>query len=148
MSADALSPGQAVWRGAVTALVVALPAGVLNQFLVDSDTVQSDSPAVLFFWALILFGAAAGGYGVVRLCPEAALWHAAASGVAAYAIVQAIGVVSRTVRGDPLYWWAYPFLALMMATAAMMGGMFARRWNRQTGNLGQGPDGGGTGRQR
>ncbi|MCZ7629261.1 MAG: hypothetical protein M5U19_09425 [Microthrixaceae bacterium] len=124
-----LSPAQAVWRGAVTALVVALPVAVFNQLLVSNGDIDGDSPVVLLFWLLIFFGAAAGGWAVLRLCPTAALAHAAGVGAIAYLVVQAIGVVTRTIRDEPLSWAAFPLLALMMATAAMLGGMFARRWN-------------------
>ena len=126
----AMTPGQAVWRGAVTALVLALPVAVFNQLLVAAGDIEGDSPAVLLFWVLILFGAAAGGWGVLRLCPQAALSHAAAAGALAYVIVQSIGIVSRTLRGEELSWIAFPLLLLLMATAAMLGGMFGRRWNR------------------
>ena len=119
-----------MWRGTVTALVVALPAAVFNQLLVASGDIEEGSPVALFFWVLILFGAAAGGWGVLRLCPDAALAHAAGAGALAYVIVQGIGIVSRLWRGESLSWVAYPLLALLMATAAMLGGMFGRRWNR------------------
>lgn len=124
-----LSPVQAMWRGAVTALVVALPVAVFNQLLVSSGDLEGDSPAVLLFWSLILFGAAAGGWGVLRLCHQAALVHAAGAGAIAYVVVQAIGVVSRTLRDESLSWAAFPLLGLMMATSAMLGGMVGRRWN-------------------
>jgi predicted permease len=126
-----MTPVQAMWRGAVTALVVALPVAVFNQALISSGDIAKDSPAVIFFWVLILFGAAAGGWGVLRLCPQAALAHAAGAGAIAYAVVQGIGVIARLYRGDDLSWVAFPFLLLMMATAAMLGGMFGRRWNNQ-----------------
>lgn len=124
-----------MWRGAITALVVALPVAVLNQLLVSSGDIDGDSPVVLLFWLLILFGAAAGGWGVLRLCPDARLAHAAGSGALAYVVVQTIGIASRSIRGESLSWAAFPLLALLMATAAMLGGMFGRRWNRV------GPDG-------
>ncbi len=129
-----LEPRQAWWRGTVTALVVALPAGILNQLLVDSGDVESSSPVTFLFWVLILFGAAAGGWAVIRLSPHARLSYAAAAGAAAYVIVQLIGVVRRLIAGDPISWLAFPLLALMMATCAMLGGMFARRWLRQSGS--------------
>jgi hypothetical protein len=125
-----LTPGQAMWRGVVTALVVALPVAVFNQWLVSSGDIGRNSPVVVLFWLLILFGAAAGGWGVLRLCPQAALAHAAAAGAITYAVVQTVGIVTRTIRGEALSWVAFPLLALMMATAGMLGGMFARRWNR------------------
>ena len=88
-------------------------------------------PLVLVFYALILLGGASGGWAVVRLSSRARLTHAAAAAALAYAIAQGIGVVLRLLRGDPLSWVAYPFLALMMACCGMLGGMFARRWQQQ-----------------
>lgn len=128
--ATGLSPLKATWWGTATALVVALPVAVLNQVVISGGDLAESSPLVLVFWLLILFGAAAGGWGVIRLCPDAGLAHAAAAGALAYLVVQAIGVVSRTIRDEPLSWLAYPLLALLMATCSMLGGMFGRRWNR------------------
>ena len=125
-----LSPNAAMWRGTVTALVVALPSAILNEVLQAGAEGGEATAAGLFFNALILFGAAAGGWATLRLSPDAALAHAAGSGALAYVIVQGMGVLSRTLRGEEISWIAYPLLALMMATVAMFGGMFARRWNR------------------
>lgn len=126
-----MEPIQALWRGAVTALVVALPAGVLNQFLVDSGEIAAASPYALLFWILILFGGAAGGWAVIRLSPAARLSYAAGAGALAYAVVQGIGVVKRLIQDDPISWLAFPLLAVLMATCAMLGGMYARRWMAQ-----------------
>lgn len=128
-----LEPGPAFWRGVVTTLVVALPAGVLNQVLVDSGEIEASSPLAMIFWLLILLGGAAGGWAVVRLAPRAQLLHAAGAAAVAYAITQSIGVVKRLIQGDHISWLAYPFLALLMATCGMLGGMFARRWLSQNG---------------
>jgi len=125
-----MDPLNAMWRGAVTALVVALPVAVFNQLLVSAGDIEGDSPVTLLFWVLILFGAAAGGWGVLRLAPEAKLSHAAGAGAIAYVVVQGIGVISRVWRGESLSWVAFPLLLLLMATASMLGGMFGRRWNR------------------
>jgi hypothetical protein len=126
-----LTPGQAFWRGTVTALVVALPAGVMNQVLVDSGEVSAGSPVAILFWLLILLGGAAGGWTVVRLAPTATLAHASGAAALAYGIVQSLGVVRRLVTGDPISWLAFPFLALLMATCGMLGAMFARRTVRR-----------------
>jgi hypothetical protein len=96
-----VSPLGAVWRGAVTALVVALPAGVVNQFVADG----AGSPVTLLLWVVIMFGAAAG----------------------AYVVVQGVGVLRRLTTGEQISWIAYPFLMLLMATVAMLGGVYARR---------------------
>ena len=130
-----MSSQQAMWRGAVTALVVALPAAVFNQLLVAAGDIESGSPVTVIFWVLILFGATAGGWAVVRLSPAAALAFAAGAGAICYVIVQGVGIARRLLAGEPLSWVAFPLLALMMATAAMAGGMIGRRWNSQVGHL-------------
>jgi predicted permease len=135
-----MTPTQATWRGAVTALVVALPVAVFNQLLIAAGDIESASPVTVLFWLLILFGAAAGGWGVLRLAPDAGLPHAAAAGALAYAVVQGVGIIRRLLADEPLSWLAFPFLALLMATAAMVGGMIARRWNAQAGELGDASD--------
>jgi len=130
-----MGPGAAVWRGTLTALVLALPAGILNQFAArDGTTVW-----VLALWVVIMFGAASGGYAVRRLCPTARLHHAAAAGALAYAIVQSLGVLRRLFSGEPISWLAYPFLALLMASLAMLGGVYA---TRIVGRYGEATDGG------
>jgi hypothetical protein len=123
-------PLPAMLRGTVTALVVVLPAGVLNQLLINAGDIEPDSPVTFLFWALILFGGAAGGWATIRLSPAAPLSYAAGAAALSYVIVQAIGVVRRLLGGDDISWIAYPFLALFMATCGMLGGIFARRWLR------------------
>jgi len=134
-----LEPVQAFWRGTVTALVVVLPVGILNQLLVDSaDSGSADdngfSPWVVLLWALIMLGGAAGGWAVRRLSPRAHLAWAAGAAATAYGIVQAIGVIRRLFSGDPISWIAYPFLALLMATCGVLGAMYAGRMTRRYGD--------------
>lgn len=126
-----LAPMQALWRGTITALVVVLPVAVLNNVVVAGG--DTTSPLVLLLFALILLGGAAGGWAVIRLSSTARLPHAAGAAALAYVIAQSIGVVLRLVRGDDLSWVGYPFLALLMATCGMLGGMFARSWQQQNG---------------
>ena len=125
-----LTPPQAMLRGTISALVVVAPAAVLNQLLIDSETIEPTSPVTFLFWALILLGGAAGGWATVRLSPAAGLSWAAGTAALAYAVVQAVGVVLRLIDGEKISWLAYPFLALLMATCGMLGGLFARRWLR------------------
>lgn len=135
-----LAPLQAMWRGTITALVVVLPVAVLNNVVVSGGE-DPGSPLVLLLFALILLGGAAGGWAVIRLSSTARLPHAAGAAALAYVIAQSLGVVLRLLRGDALSWVGYPFLALLMATCGMLGGMFARRWQQQNGP-GAGSDGG------
>lgn len=132
-----LTPTQALWRGAVTALVVVLPVAVFNNLLV-SDGEDPASPLVLLLFALILLGGASGGWAVIRLSSTAGLPHAAGASALAYVVAQALGVVLRLLRGDDLNWLGYPLAALLMATCGMLGGMFARRWQGQSGASSQG----------
>ena len=129
-----MTPPQAYWRGTITALVVALPVGVLSQVLVSGGDVDEGSPWVLLFWVLIMFGAAAGGWAVRRLSPSASLAWAAGAAATAYAVVQAIGVVRRLANGDDISWIAYPFLALLMATCGLLGALYAGRMARRYGD--------------
>ena len=52
-----MTPPQAYWRGTITALVVALPAGIMNQALVSGGDIEAGSPWAILFWVLIMFGA-------------------------------------------------------------------------------------------
>lgn len=129
----------AVRQGVLTALVLALPAGLLNQFVVDRS--GGRTPVVLLLWLVILFGGAAGGFAVLRLAPAARLSHAATAAAVAYVVVQTIGVVRRLFVGAPISWLAFPLLATLMATCGMLGGAFERRWERNGGAGGGGaPD--------
>ncbi len=128
-----ITPAQALWRGMVTALVVVLPVGILNQYLVSSGDLSAASPVVIFFIILILVGAASGGWAVIRLSPQAPLNYAAGAAALAYLIIQSIGVAIRLFSDKPISWLGYPLQALLMATFGMLGGMYARRWLSQNG---------------
>lgn len=131
-----MAPVQALWRGTITALVVVLPLGVLNQYLVSSSEPSGASPVTILFGVLILLGGASGGWAVIRLSPQAPLPYAAAASALAYLIVQSIGVIIRLLGNEPIGWLGYPLLALMMATCGTLGGMYARRWLRENGPAG------------
>jgi hypothetical protein len=121
-----LPPGRSMLQGALSAVVVVLPAGVLNQLVVGGET--GTPPIAFVLWAVILVGGAAGGWATIRLSPTAPLPYAAGAAALAYGAVQAIGVVRRLLVGGDISWLAYPFLALLMATCGTLGGLFARRW--------------------
>ena len=63
-----------------------------------------------------------------------AVGPAAAAGATAYLVVQAIGVVRRLISDEPISWLAYPFLALLMATCGLLGGIYAGRMTRRYGD--------------
>lgn len=135
-----LPPGAALWRGAVTALVIVLPAGILNQVAVADDWTL----VVLLTFPAVMLGAAAGGWAVRRLSPAAPLWMSAAAAAAAYVLVQGGGAVRRLVAGESVSPVQYVFLTFLMASCGMLGGLFARRTVARVG--GNGDHGTGTGR--
>lgn len=124
---------QAFWRGVATTLVVALPVAVLNQLVVSGGDVDTGSPVVIVFWILIMFGAAAGGWAVRRLCPSAHLAWAAGAAATAYVTVQSIGIVRRLIWGGRISWIGYAFLALLMACCGVLGAVYAGRISRRYG---------------
>ena len=125
-----MSTSAAFRQGVLTALVLALPAGILNQLLENSKGDGANSPWTKLLWMVILFGGAAGGFAVMRLAPSSRLSAAAGAAATAYGIVQTIGVVRRLLTDQPISWLAFPLLALLMATCGMLGGAFERRWER------------------
>ncbi|MFM7063173.1 MAG: hypothetical protein ACKO04_06745 [Actinomycetes bacterium] len=129
-----LTPTAAVRQGVLTALVLALPAALLNVLVVDQQ--GTSSPWKFALWFVILFGGAAGGFAVLRLSQTAGFVHAASAAFWAYVVVQGVGVVRRLFAGEPISWLAFPFLAMLMATCGMLGGAVARRWER-TGTTGR-----------
>ena len=124
---------QALWRGVVTGLVLVMPAAILNNVLIDEGTIEPGHPATFLFWLFILLGGAAAGWATIRLAPSAQLAHAATAGAGAYLVAQGVGVILRLISGEPISWLAFPFMAILMATCGMLGGMFARKWLQQNG---------------
>ncbi len=126
-----MEPAAALWRGTVTALMLVLPAGLLNLWLVSGDSDGSRTALAMLFWVIILLGAGAGGWATIRLCEVAPISYAAASAAIAYGLVQGGGIIHRLIRDKPISWLAFPFLMMLMATCGMLGGMLARRWLSQ-----------------
>ncbi|MBV6508807.1 MAG: hypothetical protein JJLCMIEE_01873 [Acidimicrobiales bacterium] len=122
---------RAVVPGALTTLVLALVAGVVNQVLVDRGTIEEGSPLAFFFFLLIVLAGAVGGFVSGRRAPDSPLLHGAVASASAYLLVQGIGVIRRLIAGDPLNWLSYLYLAVLMATCGMLGALLANHRNRQ-----------------
>ncbi len=118
----------AIWRSALSVATFALPIGITQQWLRDSDRMAADSPMNFVFIAAILFCATLGGFGAAKLAPEHPLPNGAAAGALAYLGVQLVGLVRRLAVGEdvsnPLGWI---YLALLMATMGMAGAALERR---------------------
>jgi hypothetical protein len=105
---------EAALRGGALSLVVLVPAAVVGAVAEDGSALTSLSLlAVLGGFALA--GGAAG-----RLAErDLLLPTGAAAAGGAYLAVQAVGVVLRLGRGEPVSWIAFPFLAMLAASIGM-----------------------------
>ena len=105
----------AVGRGLVVALAVVVPAAVAGQASADGSLLRSLSLLG------VLAGLAVGGFQAGRLAGDPRLPAGAATGAAAYLVVQGVGVVLRLARGESVAWLGIPFLAALSASVGMLG---------------------------
>jgi putative membrane protein (TIGR04086 family) len=117
---------RAVAAGAITALVLAIPAGVISAIVVDDNS----SNGVFAFYVVIIMGMLAGGFVAGSKRPDAPLTHGALAAAVAYLVSQAITLVVKAARGSDLRSPAvYVFNLLLMASIGVVGGFIAERRN-------------------
>ena len=117
---------RAVVVGAAMAIAVSLPATLVVQALAADDT--EDTPAwVLLFAPVIFAGFVVGGSVAGARRPDTPLTHGAVAGLAAYLVVQALGVALIAARGDDLQPVVYVFNAFLAAALGTLGGWIAER---------------------
>lgn len=104
----------AVWRGALTAVAIVIPAAVA-QALVGAGSLA------LALFAVVLAGFGAGGYRAAGLAPATPLTNAALAGVAAFGAAQLLAVVVAVGRGTPVTWTRLAFLAMLATSCAVVG---------------------------
>lgn len=111
---------RAVLVGAAVALVVCVPAAVVGQVLTDRE-----SDAVVVPFLAVLVGLAAGGYAAARVAPTAPYTNAALAALLAFVAVQAVGVVLRVARDDPVRITQIVFSGLLAYASGLLGGVVA-----------------------
>jgi putative membrane protein (TIGR04086 family) len=117
---------RAVTAGAIAALVLAVPAGVISAIVVNDDS----SNAVFVFYIVIIIGELLGGFVAGSKRPDAPLTHGALAAAVAYVIAQLITVVVKLANGSDLRSPAvYVFNLLLMASIGVVGGYIAERRN-------------------
>lgn len=122
---------RAVGIGAIVALAVAAPAALVAQALYSADAISDGSNWVFVFTAVILCGCALGGFVAGRKRPDAPLSHGALAALAAFVIVQGIGVAVRLVDGDTIDAVKIVFNAMLSAAVGLLGGLLATRSGKQ-----------------
>lgn len=121
-----------VVRTAATAgLILLVPAAIGSEFLVDESNRGLLS---LLFFSLIILGFVIAGFGAGRLRTDTPMVHGLAAAWAAWAVIQAFGVIRRLASGEDITWQALPMSALIAATCGVAGAVFAD-WSRR--NVGE-----------
>jgi putative membrane protein (TIGR04086 family) len=118
---------RAVALGGVAALIIAAPAALIAQALYSADTISDRSNWVFLFTAVILAGCAVGGYVAGRKRPDAPLAHGALAALAAFVVVQGIGIVVRLIDGDSIDAIKIVFNAMLSAAVGLLGGLLSSR---------------------
>ncbi|MBW3610546.1 MAG: hypothetical protein KY438_03315 [Actinobacteria bacterium] len=120
-----VEPG-AVLPGALTAAVIALPVGLAGQIVVDGTRTNS-SVLALVFLVPILVAFAAGGFVTARRAGAAPLTNGALAAVAAFALIQGVGVVRRLVSGEDISPASLAFAAFLAYSCGLVGALAAQR---------------------
>lgn len=117
-----------VWRAAVTVATFALPLGIVQKWLVESGRIEKGDAINLLLYFALLFTGALGGYAAGKLSPDAGVPNGAAASFVAGMTIAIAGAIRRSIVrlpvSSPLEW---TYLALLMATCAMLGAAFERR---------------------
>lgn len=119
-----LDPG-AVRAGALTAAAVAVPAGVIAQVLDDGDDAGW---LVTVLGLIVLAGLVLGACIAARRQHEGTpLTHGIVTAVGVFVVVQAVGVLRRTLSGDDVTWSRLVSNLLLSLLAGVVGGMIGSR---------------------
>lgn len=121
---------RAIGLGAAAALAIGVPSGLVAQALDGTGTIRDNTSWLMAFTGLILVGLGIGGYVAGRRRLDAPLLHGGAAAVAAYAVVQLIGILGRVVDGESVEWLAIPVLGLLAAASGVAGALVADRQAR------------------
>ncbi len=117
---------RAVFLGALIAVVIALPVGVVGQIVVDGDGTGGSFLAFVFL-APILVGFMAGGFVAARRAATGPLTNGALAAVGAFALIQGVGVVRRLASGETVAPASLAFAAFLSYSCGLVGALGARR---------------------
>ena len=117
----------ALRAGALTAAAVAVPAGVIAQVLDDGD----DAGWLVTVLGLVVLGGLVLGAAIAarRQREGTPLTHGMVTAVGVFVVVQAAGVLRRTLSGDDVTWSRLLSNLLLSMLAGVAGGMIGSRLN-------------------
>ena len=119
---------RSILTGAAVTIALAVPPAVIGLLLAEDDTMEGSSwVPLLFTWIVVAFFV--GGLVAARAQPHAPLAHGAVAALAAYLLVQGVGVVRHLGAGEDVSWLSIPFSALLASSTGTIGGIVAN-WLR------------------
>ena len=119
---------EALAAGALRAALVAVPAGLLAQVLAGGD---GDGGGVGVLAVVVLVGLTWGATSAARRQRRGMpLTHGIVTAVGVFVVVQAIGVVRRTIAGDEVTWSRIASSLLLSVLAGLLGGVIGSRLSR------------------
>ena len=115
---------RALVAGTLTALAVIVPVTVLGEIVGAGD---EDTNLVFVFLAPVLIGFGAGAYVAARRAVAGPLTNGALAAVAAFALLQLVGLVRRLAAGEPISPARIAFAALLAYSCGLVGALIAIR---------------------
>jgi hypothetical protein len=111
----------ALGRGAGIALLIALPAAIVQNLVAEGSSVRS----LAFLVSLAGFGI--GGFVAAGADPGRGMTYGGLAGLAAGVVVLIVGILRRSAAGLAISWISQPFLALLALSSGVIGGYIAFR---------------------
>ncbi len=115
---------RALIAGTLTALAVIVPVTLLGELVGAGD---EDTNLVFAFLVPVLIGFGAGAYVAARRAVAGPLTNGALAAVAAFVVVQGVGLVRRLVAGEPISLASIAFAALLAYSCGLVGAAIAMR---------------------
>ncbi len=127
---------RAILVGAIVAAVIAVPASLIGQALIDEP---ARGNAVFAALVPVVAGFALGGAVAARLAPGAPLANGAIAALAAYLAVELVAVPLNLIQGDDVAPAAIAFAAILAYSAGLLGALVTDRVARRRSDVGSAP---------
>jgi hypothetical protein len=116
---------RAVALGALTAVGIALPVGLVGQAVVESA--DTSSVVAFVFLVPILMAFVVGGFVAARRAGVGPLSNGALAALGAFAVIQGVGLVRRLASGESVAPASLAFAAFLAYSCGLVGALLAQR---------------------